>query len=249
MITKFNYQVKSGIVTRSVVYSFTGIEELSDRLTGIDNTDVITSIVNTTLKGETERALIEAEDSWFKVQTLIQDMDVERVSLETKLSNGDKYGNPLTPEIQKTISARIAELKEGTLVIKKEFYNHYTRQKSIVDEVIQTPYTIALLNRSDLESKQPYLSGLRGVTTAPARPTPKLDTTKETSIRKELVRQKIDAIIGDDKDLIADMSNALSALIKKVSGSTVTASEESAINKYVSRQVEISKIMSTDYTK
>lgn len=249
MVTKFNYQVKAGVVTRTAVYSFTAIEELNERLTGIDQTDVITSIANTTLKGESERSLIELEDTWFKVQTSIQDMDAERATLEDKLTAGDKYGNPLTPEIQKTIAVRIAELKEGTIVIKKEFYNHYTRQKSIVDEVIQTPYTIALLNRSDLESKNPYLTGLRGVTTAPVRPAAKLDATKETLIRKELVRQKIDTVIGDDKDLIADMSNALSALIKKVSGASVTVTEEASITKYVNRQVEIAKIIATDYTK
>ena len=250
MVTKFKYKLDSkGFVTRTPEYSFTAIEGLSERLSGIDNTDVITSIVDTTLKGEAERAMIESEDMWFKVQSTIQDMDIERVGLETRLASGDKYGNPLTSEVQTTIAARIAELKEGTLVIKKEFYNHYTRQTSIVDEIIQTPYTKALLNRTDLESSNPYLAGLRGVTTAPMRPINKLSTVKETEIRKELVRQKIGTIIGDDKDLIADMSNALSALIKKVSGVSISTSEEASISKYVLRQNEIAQIIASDYKK
>lgn len=250
MVTKFKYKLDSkGFVTRTPEYSFTAIEGLSERLSGIDNTDVITSIVDTTLKGEAERAMIESEDMWFKVQSTIQDMDIERVGLETRLASGDKYGNPLTSEVQTTIAARIAELKEGTLVIKKEFYNHYTRHTSIVDEIIQTPYTKALLNRTDLESSNPYLAGLRGVTTAPMRPINKLSTVKETEIRKELVRQKIGTIIGDDKDLIADMSNALSALIKKVSGVSISTSEEASISKYVLRQNEIAQIIASDYKK
>lgn len=250
MVTKFNYFInEKGLVARTPDYSFTAIEELSSRLAGIDNELVISSIANTTLKGESERALIEAEDQWFKVQSGIQDMDSERKTLEVKLQKGDKNGNPLTPDMQKNIAARIAELKEGTIVVKKEFYNHYTRQTMTVDEVTQTPYTISLENRTDLEATNAYLAGFRGVKTAPARPVAKLDAAKETEIRKELVRQKIDATVGDDKDLIADMSNALSAIIKKVAGGSVTASEEAAIVKYTARQDEIAAILASDYNK
>lgn len=249
MVTKFKYFNKNGIVSRTPDYSFTTIEELSSRLAGIDNDLVITSISNTTLKGESERYLIEAEDAWFKIQTNIQNMDTERTSLEAQLAKGDKFGNPLTPEVQKNIASRIAELKEGTIVVKKTFYNHYNRQNMTVDEVIQTPYTVALLTRNDLEATNPYLAGYRGVSNAPQRPVAKLDATKETSIRKQLVRQKIDTTVGDNNDLIADLSNALSAIIKKVSGQTVSATEEADITKYTSRQAEIAAILNADYKK
>ncbi len=249
MVTKFKYFNKNGIVSRTPDYSFTTIEELSSRLAGIDNDLVITSISNTTLKGESERYLIEAEDAWFKIQANIQNMDTERTSLEAQLAKGDKFGNPLTPEVQKNIASRIAELKEGTIVVKKTFYNHYNRQNMTVDEVIQTPYTVALLTRNDLEATNPYLAGYRGVSTAPQRPVAKLDATKETSIRKQLVRQKIDTVVGDNNDLIADLSNALSAIIKKVSGQTVSAAEETSITKYTSRQAEIAAILNANYKK
>ena len=193
--------------------------------------------------------LIEAEDAWFKIQTNIQNMDTERTSLEAQLAKGDKFGNPLTPEVQKNIASRIAELKEGTIVVKKTFYNHYNRQNMTVDEVIQTPYTVALLTRNDLEASNPYLAGYRGVSNAPQRPVAKLDATKETTIRKQLVRQKIDTVVGDNNDLIADLSNALSAIIKKVSGQDVSAAEEASINKYTSRQAEIAAILNANYKK
>ena len=249
MVTKFKYFNKNGIVSRTPDYSFTTIEELSSRLAGIDNDLVITSISNTTLKGESERYLIESEDAWFKIQSNIQNMDTERTALEAQLAKGDKFGNPLTPEVQKNIASRIAELKEGTIVVKKTFYNHYNRQNMTVDEVIQTPYTVALLTRNDLEATNPYLAGYRGVSTAPQRPVAKLDATKETSIRKQLVRQKIDTVVGDNNDLIADLSNALSAIIKKVSGQTVSDAEEASINKYTSRQAEIAAILNANYKK
>jgi hypothetical protein len=250
MVTKFKYFInEKGLVARTPDYSFTAIEELSSRLAGIDNQTVISSIANTTLKGESERALIEAEDTWFKVQSGIQSMDTERKALELKLKKGDKNGNPLTPAMQANVAARIAELKEGTITVKKEFYNHYTRQTMTVDEVIQTPYTIALENRTDLEATNGFLAGLRGVSTAPARPTAVLDTEKETAIRKELVRQQIDIQVGDDKDLIADMSKALSALIKKVNGTAVSSDEEASISKYTDRQAKIADIMAADYIK
>lgn len=250
MITKFNYRLdEKGQVVRTPDYSFTPIEELSGRLAGIDSEIAISSIAQTTLLGESERTLIALEDRWFRVQTQIQDMDAERASLEAKLTAGDKYGNPLTAEQQKNIVARIAELKPGTITVKKVFYNHYTRQNMEVDEVIQTPYTVAQLTRTDLEASNAYLAGLRGVAGAPARPAAKLDATKETEIRKELVRQKINAVVGDDKDLIADISNTLSALLKKVAGQTVSATEEASIAKYLKRQADIANIMAADYVK
>lgn len=248
MVTKFKYSIDNGIVSRNPEYSFTAIENLSDRLAGIDNQEVISNIANTTLKGETERSLIEAEDSWFKVQSNLQDMDVERKSLEGRLSSGDKFGNPLNPDQQAVIKGRIAELKEGTIVVEKEFYDHYTRQTHKVKEVMQTPYTIALENRTELEGVNGYLAGYRGAT-APARPTATLSSDKETTIRKELVRQQIDIQVGDQQDLIADMSNALSALIKQVNGGSLTADDSSDINKYVERQTVISDILSADYNK
>lgn len=246
MITKFKLSFVNNKVTRAPDYSFTAIEDLSARLAGIDNEEVISSIASTTLKGESERKLIEVEDSWFKIQTAIQDMDAERVVLEKKLVSGDS-GNPLTPIMQKNIAARIADLKEGTMVIKKEFYNHYTRETMIVDDVIQTSYTVALETRKEHEKGNPYLQGYRGVGGAPARPTVVLNAATELEIRKELVRQKIETRIGDDRDLIADMSNALSALIKKVNGQTNTTQETADIAQYVSRQAEIASILSADY--
>jgi hypothetical protein len=249
MITKFKFSVVAGKVVRTPDYSFTALEDLSGRLNGVDKETVISAIAASTLKGESERKLIEIEDAWFKVQTGIQDMDAERVTLEKKLVSGDSNGNPLTPIMQQNIAARIAELKEGTITIKKEFYNHYTREKMLVDEVIQTPYTIALETRKDHEKSNPYLAGFRGVGGSPARPSVVLNAAKETEIRKELVRQKIETRIGDDRDLIADMSNALSALIKKVNGQTNSAAETADVAKYVSRQAEIATILSADYVQ
>jgi hypothetical protein len=249
MVTKFKYYTENGIVKRSPEYSFTAIEHLSDRLTGIDNQSVISSIANTTLKGESERTMIEAEDNWFKIQSGIQDMDKERKALETKLQSGDNNGNPLNPEQQASIKGRIAELKEGTIVIEKEFYDHYTRKTHKVKEVHQTPYTIALENRKDTESVTTYLAGMRGVTTAPKRPVAALSSEKETLIRKELVRQQIDVQVGDVKDLIADMLNALSALMKQVAGGSLTAADTAALTQYTTRQTVISGILSSDYNK
>lgn len=249
MITKYNYSEKNGVVSRTPEYSFTAAEELADRLAGIDNKQVIENIANTTLKGEAERDLIGLEDTWFKIQTELQNMDKEREALELQLKNGDKNGNPLNPEQQASIQARIAECKEGTMVVEKEFYDHYNRQTYKVKEVHQTPYTISLEKRNDLEENNPYLAGLRGVASAPARPIATLSKDKENSIRKELVRQQIDVQVGDDKDLIADMSNALSALIKQVNGQAVSSEEQANLSKYIERQTTISNILKTDYLK
>lgn len=250
MVTKFTYYLKSkDVVARTADYSFTAIENLNDRLKGIDNDSVISSIANTTLKGEAERALIELEDIWFKVQTSIQDMDATRRVLEDELTNGDKFGNPLNPQDQLVVKAKIAELKEGTITVTKDFYDHYTRKTYKVNEVIQTPYTIALEKRRDLEKSNPYVAGFRGVGNAPKRPTTTLTAAKEKTIRKELVRQQIGVQIGDDKDLIADMSNALTAMIKKVAGGTLTTTEEASITKYTAKQVVISDILTANYKK
>jgi len=249
MITKFNYFTKNGLVSRTPDYSFTAIEDLGYRLADIDDENVISNIAATTLKGESERNMIGIEDAWFKIQLSIQEMDAERISLEKKLIDGDSNRNPLNPTMLNNVKARIAELKEGTIIVKKEFYNHYNRETITVDEVIQTPYTIALENRIDLEYNNPYLAGLRGDKTAPKRAVTSLNLEKETEIRKELVRQKIDVRVGDDKDLIADMSHAFSAIIKKVSGGTITAKEDADIAKYITRQTEISGIMAADYIK
>jgi len=250
MITKFKYSIDTkGLVTRTPEYSFTAIEDLSERLAGIDNETVVTNIANTTLKGEAERTLIGIDGEWFKAQTLVQDMDAERKILEAKLQRGDRNGNPLTPAAQGSIKGRIAELKEGSITVEKEFYDHYTRTTHKVKEVIQTPYTIALEKRSDLEANNPYLVAFRGAKTSVSRPAAKLSSDKETAIRKELVRQKVAVEIGDMPDLLADVSNALNALIKQVNGENTTTDDTNAINKYVKRQAEVSAILKADYNK
>ena len=249
MISKYIYTAKAGVVTRKKEYSFTPIEALGLRLAGIDNPAVISAITSTTLKGEAERKLIAFEDTWFKAQSEIQSMDAEREKLELELTKGDKNGNPLTPEVQTNISARIAECKEGTITIEKEFYDHYTRETYKVKEVHQTPYTKALELRTELESENAYLKGFRGVDLSPSRPVVTLGVKKETEIRKELVRQKIDVEVGDTHDLIADMSRALSTLIKQVNGTSTTAEEQADVTTYVTRQAAIKAIMEADYNK
>jgi len=249
MITKFKYLFDAKTVSRAPEYSFTAIEDLGERLQGINNQTVISNITNGTLKGEAERNLIGFEDTWFKIQTAIQSLDTEKATLELKLKNGDKNGNPLTPDVQTVIAARIAECKEGTIVIEKEFYDHYTRETHKVKEVHQTPYTLELEARNDLEATNPYLGGLRGVTTAPTRPVQTLSEVKETIIRKELVRQEINLVVGDEQDLIADMSNALSTLIKQVNGQNVTTEDTDAVTQFVERQTVIAGILNSDYNK
>ena len=250
MITKFKYSINSkGLVVRTPEYSFTAIEDLSSRLAGIDNETVVANIANTTLKGEAERELIGVETKWFKAQTLVQDMAAEKKALEAKLVNGDKNGNPLTPEAQSAIKARIAELTEGKIIVEKEFYDHYTRTMHKVKEEVQTPFTIALEKRSDLEAVNPYLVAFRGGKTTASRPTTKLSVSREKEIRKELVRQQISTKVGDMPDLLADVSNALAALIKQVNGQGATTEDTAAINKYVERQAEVSAILSSDYVK
>jgi len=249
MVTKYKYIASAGVVTRKKEYSFTPIETLSLRLVEIDNTDVIKSITATTLKGEAERKLIETEDTWFKAQSAIQNLDKEKAQLTLQLTNGDKNGNPLTPVVQTNISARIAECSEGTITVEKEFYDHYTRETHKVTEVHQTEYTKVLELRTELESINAYLAGYRGVVNTPARPVVTLNADKETIIRKELVRQRIEIAVGDEQDLIADMSNALSTLIKQVAGTPVTAEETADVASYVERQLVIDTIMTADYNK
>jgi len=250
MVTKFNYLINDmGLVVRTPDYSFTAIEGLSARLEGIDNQTVVSNIANTTLKGEAERDLIEKEDEWFKAQTEIQNMNLERAALEKQMKNGDVNGNPLTQKMQESIVSRIAELNEGTLVVVKEFYNHYTRVTSKVEEIHQTPYTVALEKRTDLETSNLYLKGYRGVENTPSRPVKTLSSNKETEIRKELVRQKIDIVVGDTKDLLADMSGALSALIKTVNGLTLSDKDTTALAKYIERKDVVDAILATDYRK
>lgn len=246
MVTKFKYNNEKGLVSRSSAYSFTAIEDLSYRLSSIDNDTVLQAVANTTLKGEADRETIAFEDTWFKVQDDIQTMDVERATLESRLVNGDRKGNPLTPDRYNVVAGRVAELKEGTIVVTKEFYNHYNRETITVDDVTQTPYTIALEARAELEAENPFLKGLRGEE-APARPTPSLSEVKETVIRKELVRQRIYSSIGDIADLLADVSNAVAPLIKKVDGVPITELEQSNIDKYVSRQSQVVEILSESY--
>lgn len=249
MVTKYKYTATNGVVSRKTEYSFTPIETLNSRLAEIDNANVISSITATTLKGEAERKLIETEDTWFKAQSTIQSLDKEKKALELQLQNGDINGNPLTPDVQTSISARIADCSEGTVTVEKEFYNHYNRETHIVKEVHQTEYTKALELRTELEANNAYLTGYRGVTTAPARPIVTLSADKELVIRKELVRQKIEVEVGDEQDLIADMSKALSALIKQVGGVTVSTEEQADITSYVDRQTVIDAILTADYNK
>lgn len=249
MVTKYKYTATAGVVSRKTEYSFTPIEALSLRLSEIDNATVIDSITATTLKGEAERKLIETEDTWFKAQSEIQALDKEKAQLELQLLNGDANGNPLTPDVQTNIAARIADCSEGTVTVNKEFYDHYTRETHQVTEVHQTEYTKALELRTELEAVNAYLTGFRGVELSPARPIVTLSLDKETIIRKELVRQRIDIEVGDEQDLIADMSKALSTLIKQVGGTAVTAEETANIATYVERQAVIDAIMTADYTK
>jgi hypothetical protein len=249
MITKYTYSIVAGKVTRQPAYTFTALEDLFDRLSTISNIDTINGIASRTLQGESERPLIDKEDAWFKVQTSIQDMDAERVSLEAKLKSGDASGNPLSPTLQKNVAARIADLKAGSITVTKQFYNHYTRQTMSVEEVVQTSYTVSLEKRTDLEQTTPYLAGLRGISAAPTRPAVTLDPAKDAEIRKILVRQKIGVTVGDDKDIIADLANAFNAIIKKVGGQAVTPVEEALITKYSARQAQIATILATDYKK
>ena len=114
MVTKFKYFNKNGIVSRTPDYSFTAIEELSSRLTGIDNDLVITSIANTTLKGESERHLIEAEDAWFKmgeIHELSGNINEAKNCYQKCISeHGQKYS--LNSDIVDNAKKRVEELNK-----------------------------------------------------------------------------------------------------------------------------------------
>jgi len=249
MVTKFRYYIENSKVVRKPEYSFTAYEDLQQRLNEIESVDVANNVVATTLKGEAERDIIGVEDRWFKIQTRIQNMDDERAKLEKKLVNGDDNGNPLTAEQQKSIKAKIADLKEGTVVVEKEFYDHYTRKTYKVKETIQTSYTKAIEERKDLESDYPFLASYRGVATDAKRPEPKIDANKEKEIKKLLVRQEIGQKVGDDKDLIADMSKALMTLVKQVNGQAVSEDEKYNVDKFIERQNQIKSILDKGYIK
>ena len=110
MITKYIYNIMNNVVVRKSLYTFTTIEDLNERIAGIKSISILKSIVNTTLKGEAERTLIEAEDAWFSVQQKIQIMDIEKSELEAQLAKGDVYGNPFSPSVQNEIKAKIADV-------------------------------------------------------------------------------------------------------------------------------------------
>jgi hypothetical protein len=74
-----------------------------------------------------------------------------------------------------------------------------------------------------------------------------LSQEKEIAIRKVLVRQEINVQVGDSQDLIADMSNALTAMIKQINGETLTEDDKSDISKYLERQNVINTILASDY--
>jgi len=246
MIIKYDYVFENGETKRKVDYTFTPYEDLEERLNGIDNEDVINSIINITLKGEAEREIIGIEDKWFKVQSQIQEADKKRTKLEALLENG-RNGEPLNENEQLSIKAQIAELSEGTMTIEKEFYNHYTRETYKVTENVQTPYTILLEQRTDIEDQYPFLKAYRGVEVEEKRPEPFLSEDKEKAIRKLFVRQQIDIEIGDIKDLFADAANALKVLIKKVNNEAVSDKEETYISKFLERQKNIEAILEKDY--
>jgi hypothetical protein len=246
MITKFDYGFENGKVKRQPSYTFTPYEDLKQRLNGISNHDIIVNLVNQTLKGETEKKLIGVEDTWYKIQVPIQEMDVEREKLQKILKNG-KNGRPLTSEEQKRIKSKIAELSEGSIVIEKEFYDHYTRTTYKVKEEIQTPYTKLLEQRNNLEGDYPYLKGYRGIVDAPQRPQLKIDPELEKEIKKLMVRQQINVNVGDDKDLIADASKALLSVIKKLNGEELNDADKLNLQKFENRQNEIEQILNNNY--
>ncbi len=249
MVTKFKYENNNGVVTKIPEYTFTSAAGLAERLEGVDNETTITSIVGATLKGEAERNLIEIEGKWFLSQKALQKMDIKKSKLEKQLTAGDVFGNPLNVNAQLSIKADIADLVAGTIVVKKEFYDHYTRKTYDVEEIHQTSYTKELERRTDLEASNKYLAGLRGVANTDERPTPSLSTENELKIRKQLVRQRISTQVGDTLDIVADMSNALSVLIKKVNGESVNTLDLSDLTQFIERKEIVDAIMKADYNK
>ena len=242
MMVKYRYFIKYGKVVREPEYTFTPFEEFEQKIAGIKIKDVIDVVTETTIKGESERKLIEIEDKWFKIQSEIQKMDTERKRLEEEMN---KTG--LSEEDKKRIAAKIAELKDGEIVIEREFYNHYTRETQKVKEVIQTPYRKMLQRRIEIEKEYPYLKAYRGEQTDAVRPEPKIDSKLEKEIKKIAVRAKINLEVGDDKDIIADIAKALNAIMKKANGEALTESDKEALEKYQKRQGVIAKILDKDY--
>jgi hypothetical protein len=242
MMVKYRYFTKYGKVVREPEYTFTPFEEFEEKVSKINIKDVIDNVTEVTIKGESERKLIEIEDKWFKIQTEIQKMDTERKRLEEEMN---KPG--LSEEDKKRIAAKIAELKDGEIIIEREFYNHYTRETQKVKEVIQTPYRKALEKRFEIENEYPYLKAYRGEKTDAVRPEPKIDPKLEKEIKKIAVRAKINLEVGDDKDLIADIAKALNAIMKKANGEPLTDKDKEAIEKYQKRQNIISNILDKDY--
>lgn len=242
MMVKYRYFLKYGKVVREPEYTFTPFEEFEKKLSEIKIKDVIDNVTETTIKGESERKLIEIEDKWFKIQDEIQKMDNERKRLEQEMN---KSG--LTEEDKKRIAAKIAELEDTEIVVEREFYNHYTRETQKVKEVIQTPYRKALQKRIEIEKEYPYLKAYRGEQTDSVRPETKIDSKLEKQIRKIAVRAKIDLEVGDDKDLIADIAKALNAIMKKANGEQLTDADKEALEKYQKRQKVISEILKKDY--
>jgi len=241
-MVKYRYFLKYGKVVREPEYTFTPVEEFESKIKEIRIKDVIDNVTEITIKGEAERKLIEIEDAWFNIQSEIQRMDTERKRLEEEL---EKPG--LDEEDKKRIMAKIAELKDGEIVIEREFYNHYTRETQKVKEVIQTPYRKMLQKRIEIENEYPYLKGYRGEKTDSKRPEPKIDPNLEKQIRKIAVRAKIALEVGDDKDIIADIAKAINAMMKKMNGQPLDENDKIALEKYQKRQEVISNILQKDY--
>jgi len=248
MLTKYNYNLQAGQVNREFVYSFTPYEELKERLVGMDNTTIINNIINTTLKGEAERELISIEDEWFKVQDEIQQMKKNKKLLEESLNDSTRMA-PLTPDEQKNILAQIADKSEGTVTVEKEFYDHYTRQTHKVKEIHQTTFTKKIEKRNDIESKNNFLAGYRGVEGIPGRPTPSINPDIDKRIKLLLVRKEIDMSVGDEKDLIADLSKAVNVILQKLNGQELSETDQTNLKKYISRQEKITEIVKSDYIK
>lgn len=247
-MTKFTYTFTNGKVVRQSAYSFTPSESLAQRIQDTDNLDAIKAIADRTIQGEKERSLIEIENKWFLLQSELQEMDETRLELIDKRDAGDA-GAPWSELILKKMNKQIADLAPGETIMNKEFYDHYTRKKQIVKEVIKTSYQKVMTARDELEALHSWLKTYRGVTGGTARPAVIPATTTDTikSIKKEVTRQEIAITVGDDKDLMADISNALAALIKKSNGTALTEAENQAILKYVNRQSTIVKIVDTTY--
>jgi len=243
MITKFKYELINGTVQRTKEFSFVPYEEIFEYVFELDNSKIVSNIIDNTIKGESERELIDAENEWYKLVKEIEYMDNKRKELEYKMANEEN----LTEEKQKAYLTQINDLKEGTIEIEKEFYDHYTRETYKVKETIQTTYTKKLESLLDIESEYKYLKAYRGLETTEQRPVFKIDETKLKMLKKLKVRKLIDIEIADEKDLIADISVALLAMIKKSNNQSLTEREERKLNKFIENQSKISSILDSSY--